>query len=70
MLAYDPFGGIKHILRHIGCDGTCGSHTELVLAPAGPHKTTAFIGLISERGWKNTFSGFVEHRLNQPEAHQ
>jgi hypothetical protein len=33
-------------------------------------KAAAFIGLISERGWKNTFSGFIERRVSRVEAQQ
>jgi len=34
------------------------------------HKIVAFMGLMSERGWRNSFSGFTERRLSLPEARQ
>lgn len=33
-------------------------------------KVVAFIGLISERGWANGFSGFIERRVSRAEARQ
>ncbi|MCI0399309.1 MAG: winged helix DNA-binding domain-containing protein [Chloroflexi bacterium] len=33
-------------------------------------KITAFIGLISERGWANGLAGFIERRMSHPEARQ